>query len=148
VFIAGVGGSTLTPTGHALGVAMPGSQGDVICGDPTPAVCDDGPYGKGTGGQLSYDIALGRSPRTVWFAVAGSDLGAAPAQAELTRALIDPAPHGEPLASIAHATLGLTQRERDCFTGEFGFYHTGTGPTSATGGSNKGPSPRGRRSPR
>ena len=42
-------------------------------------------------------------------------------------------------ASVPHATAGLTQRERDCFTGEFGFYHTGTGPTSATGG-NKGQS--------
>ena len=44
-----------------------------------------------------------------------------------------------PLASIEHGNVGLTQRERDCFTGDFGFFHTGTGPTSDPGG-NKGPS--------
>jgi len=80
---AAVVGSSLAPTGHALG--------DVICGDPTPAVCDDGPYGKGTGGQLTYDVPVGSSARTVWFAVAGSDQGLAPAQAELAKALRDPA---------------------------------------------------------
>ena len=84
-------GSGLTPTGHALGAGMRGPQGDVICGDPTPAVCDDGPYGKGTGGQLTYDVTVGDSARTVWFAVAGSDQGLAAAQPELARALRDPA---------------------------------------------------------
>jgi hypothetical protein len=84
-------GSRLTPTGHTLGAGMRGPQGDVICGDPTPAVCDDGPYGKGTGGRLTYDVALGGAARTVWFAVAGSDQGLAPAQAELDRALSNPA---------------------------------------------------------
>jgi hypothetical protein len=88
---AAVVGSTLTPTAYALGSGMRGPQGAVICGDPTPANCDDGPYGKGTGGQLSYDVRLGDSARTVWFAVAGSDQGVAPAQAELTRALAHPA---------------------------------------------------------
>lgn len=48
-------------------------------------------------------------------------------------------PDGEPLAPAGHATTGLEQRERDCYNGEFGLYHTGTGPTSAEGG-NKGPS--------
>jgi hypothetical protein len=81
-------GSTLAPSGHALGPAMRGPQGDVICGDPAPAACDDGPYGKGTGGRLSYDVRPGS---TVWFAVAGSDQGPGPARAELTRALRDPA---------------------------------------------------------
>src|SRR3954468_12225583 len=60
-------GSALTPSGHAFGPGMRGPQGDVICGDPTPAVCDDGPYGKGVGGQLTYDV---RGGQTVWFAVA------------------------------------------------------------------------------
>ncbi|MFI7602277.1 hypothetical protein [Actinoplanes sp. NPDC049681] len=84
-------GSSLTPAGHALGAGMRGPQGAVVCGDPTPAVCDDGPYGRGTGGRLTYDVAVGASARTVWFAVAGSDQGLAPAQAELARALHDPA---------------------------------------------------------
>jgi hypothetical protein len=84
-------GSTLTPRGFALGPGMRGPQGDVICGDPAPATCDDGPYGKGTGGRLSYDVKLGRTARTVWFAVAGSDKGVAPARSELARALSNPA---------------------------------------------------------
>ncbi|MDT5042801.1 MAG: hypothetical protein QOE51_3786 [Actinoplanes sp.] len=84
-------GSSLVPVDYAPGADMRGPQGDVVCGDPTPAVCDDGPYGKGTGGQLSYDVAVGGSGRTVWFAVAGSDQGLAPARAELDRALKNPA---------------------------------------------------------
>jgi hypothetical protein len=43
-----------------------------------------------------------------------------------------------PLAPAGHATTALAQRERDCFTGEFGFFHTGTGPTADPAG-NKGP---------
>jgi hypothetical protein len=112
---AAVVGSTLTPTGHALGAGMRGPQADVICGDPTPAVCDDGPYGKGTGGQLSYDIALGSRSRTVWFAVAGSDQGVAPAQAELTTALTDPA--GALAAKIA-ARRALARQSRVTLPGD------------------------------
>jgi hypothetical protein len=59
-------------------------------------------------------------------------IGATPMEAEL------PA-RGGPLASNAHAETALTQRERDCFTGEFGLFHTGTGPTSDPAG-NQGPS--------
>jgi hypothetical protein len=76
-------GSSLTPAGHALGAGMRGPQGDVVCGDPAPAVCDDGPDGRGTGGRLTYDLTVGRSGRTVWFAVAGSDQGLAPARSDL-----------------------------------------------------------------
>jgi hypothetical protein len=46
---------------------------------------------------------------------------------------------GGPLADPGHARIALAQRERDCYTGTFGLFHTGTGPTSAPGG-NKGPS--------
>ncbi len=81
-------GSSLTPSAHALGPAMRGPQGDVLCGDPAPVVCDDTAYGKGTGGQLTYDVSGGR---TVWFAVAGSDQGLAPARTELAKALRNPA---------------------------------------------------------
>jgi hypothetical protein len=48
-------------------------------------------------------------------------------------------PSGEPLASPAHGPIALSQREKDCYTGEFGLYHTGSGPTSAPEG-NPGPS--------
>ncbi len=85
-------GSTITPDNHRLGPNFRGPQDPaVICGDPTPAVCDDGPFGKGTGGELTYTLDLAHGDRTVWFAVAGSDQGVSPASTELDRALADPA---------------------------------------------------------
>jgi hypothetical protein len=57
-------------------------------------------------------------------------IGATPMEAEL--------PNG-PLASAEHGIAALQQRERNCYTGEFGLYHTGSGSTSATAG-NAGPS--------
>jgi hypothetical protein len=48
-------------------------------------------------------------------------------------------PSGAPLASPTHGPVALAQREKPCYTGEFGLYHTGTGPTSAPEG-NPGPS--------
>ena len=44
-----------------------------------------------------------------------------------------------PLASVDHADATLVQHERDCYTGELGLFHTGTGSTSAPVG-NPGPS--------
>ncbi len=61
--------------------------------------------------------------------------GVTPLEAELTRP-------GEPAAQLAspeHAPTALDQRETPCYTGEFGLFHTGTGPTSAPAG-NPGPS--------
>lgn len=40
----------------------------------------------------------------------------------------------EPLAGLEHGNTALTQRERDCYTGTYGLYHTGTGPTSVPAG--------------
>ena len=48
-------------------------------------------------------------------------------------------PGGSPLANGEHGQAALAQREKDCYTGEFGLYHTGSGPTSAPEG-NPGPS--------
>jgi hypothetical protein len=48
-------------------------------------------------------------------------------------------PGGAPLASTQHGPVALAQREKNCYTGEFGLYHTGSGPTSAPEG-NPGPS--------
>ena len=57
-----------------------------------PSACDDGPFGKGTGGQLRYAVSLpANGSKTVWVAVAGSDAGVAPARSELAAALKDPA---------------------------------------------------------
>jgi hypothetical protein len=49
-------------------------QGTVCAGTDSmspPSACDDGPYGKGTGGELRYKVTVGpRSRETVWIAVA------------------------------------------------------------------------------
>ncbi|MEU8226675.1 glycogen debranching protein [Kribbella sp. NPDC048915] len=56
-------------------------------------------------------------------------IGVTPMEAMLKR------PGGtSPLASAEHGNIALEQRETSCYTGEFGLYHTGTGPTSADGG--------------
>ncbi|MDP9344147.1 MAG: glycogen debranching protein, partial [Actinomycetota bacterium] len=72
-----------------------GPQDSHVCqnGDQSlPKVCDDGPFGNGTGGQLRYTVtvAAGKS-KTLWVAVAGSDQGLADAQSQLSSALDDPA---------------------------------------------------------
>src|SRR6266542_1484880 len=88
-------GSSLRPTSPAtLGPNYRGPQDPaVICAadGTTPARCDDSLVGKGTGGRLTYDVALapGQS-KTIWFAVAGSDNGLSAAQREYRRALTSP----------------------------------------------------------
>lgn len=52
--------------------------------------------------------------------------------------LVRPGRVTRPLANNRHATIALEQRERNCYTGTYGLFHTGTGPTSAPGG-NDGP---------
>ena len=56
-----------------------------------PARCDDTAYGKGTGGQLRYDVPLPRGATTLWFAVAGSDHGWPRPRHRSARALRTPA---------------------------------------------------------
>ena len=83
------------PRSHQLGPDHRGPQDPaVVCpGDgPAPATCDDGAFGKGTGGQLRWQVKLTpNQPTTLWFAVAGSDKGVADAHTELAKALDDPA---------------------------------------------------------
>ena len=56
-----------------------------------PSVCDDGPFGHGTGGQLRYRVKVpAHGARTVWIAAAGSDKGLGAARAEFAKALRDP----------------------------------------------------------
>jgi hypothetical protein len=62
-------------------------------------------------------------------------IGVTPMEVELVR----PAGPASPLASAEHGQTALDQREKNCYTGEFGLYHTGTGPTSDPAG-NPGPS--------
>jgi hypothetical protein len=82
----------------ASGVAGPGHWGSqtppVPCTSGDQLFCDDGPFGKGTGGQLRYTTTIpAGGTRTLWIAVAGSDDGPARARAELAAALDDPAGH-------------------------------------------------------
>jgi hypothetical protein len=57
-----------------------------------PSACDDGPFGKGTGGELRYKVAIpAGGSRTLWIAVAGSDQGMRAAKSELAGAISNPA---------------------------------------------------------
>ena len=69
-----------------------GPQGTNVCSaQEMPSACDDGPFGRGAGGQLRYELTVqAGGSRTIWVAVAGSDKGLAPARDELVAALRDP----------------------------------------------------------
>ena len=96
---AAVVGTAATPTSGAIGDQYYGAQPGHRCTgtepgaptEPKPSQCDDGPFGKGTGGRLTYslDLPAGGS-KTVWLAVAGSDQGLSSARGELAKALADP----------------------------------------------------------
>jgi hypothetical protein len=93
-------GTSMKPDSGAIGDQFWGAQPGHRCtgtepgapADPKPSVCDDGPFGRGTGGELTYTLSLpAAGSKTVWLAVAGSDEGLAPARDELARVLEDPA---------------------------------------------------------
>ncbi|HEX5782874.1 MAG TPA: hypothetical protein VFX80_13185, partial [Solirubrobacteraceae bacterium] len=69
-----------------------GPQGTNVCtAQEMPSACDDGPFGKGAGGQLRYRITVdGRDSETLWIAVMGSDKGPRDARSELRAALRHP----------------------------------------------------------
>jgi hypothetical protein len=83
-----IGGQFWGPQpGHRCTGSEPGAPAD-----PKPSACDDGPFGNGTGGELTYPLSLSAGgSTTVWLAVAGSDGGVAPARAQLSQLLQDPA---------------------------------------------------------
>ena len=111
-------GTALTPDSGVIGSQFWGPQPGHRCtgtepgapADPKPSQCDDGPFGKGTGGELTYTLSLpAGASRTVWLGVAGSDSGLAAAHDELSRVLQDPA--GDLAAKIAarQRLAGMTQ---------------------------------------
>jgi hypothetical protein len=83
------------------GGAYRGPQGSNVCiADEAPSKCDDGPFGKGTGGELRYDVTVpAGGSKTLWVAAAGSDNGLGEARSELAAALRDP--DGQLAAKIA-----------------------------------------------
>ena len=80
----------------ATGGGFRGPQPGNVCADgdgsSPPSACDDGPYGKGTGGELTYSVKVpAHGSATLWVAAAGSDGGLGAARDELAGALRDPA---------------------------------------------------------
>jgi hypothetical protein len=110
-------GSNQTPSSGVAAVTggvYRGPQPDTRCAstDSTspPSACEDGPDGRGTGGELHYNVHVpAHGSTTLWIAVAGSDLGLPDAQHQLAGALRNPA--GELAAKVARrqALSRLTQ---------------------------------------
>jgi hypothetical protein len=93
-------GTSLKPDSGTIGHQFWGPQPGHRCtgtepgapADPKPSACDDGPFGNGTGGELTYTVKLpAHGSRTVWLAVAGSDNGLADARQQLRQVLHEPA---------------------------------------------------------
>jgi hypothetical protein len=92
-------GTSMKPDSGAVGDQFWGPQAGHQCtgtepgapADPKPSACDDGPFGNGTGGELTYSLKLAAgASKTVWLAVAGSDQGVSSATSELAKTLRNP----------------------------------------------------------
>jgi hypothetical protein len=106
------------PVSHSLGPDFRGPRNNICTGTepapgPMPRACDDGPFGRGTGGELQYTVTIGGGvSRTLWIAVAGSDKGSsqaeslAQAQGELAGALQNP---GGELAAKVASRMNISQ---------------------------------------
>jgi hypothetical protein len=97
---AAVVGTSMTPDSGMIGTRFWGPQPGHRCtgtepgapADPKPSQCDDGPFGAGTGGELTYTLSLpAGGSRTVWLGVAGSDRGLGSARRQLAQVLQNPA---------------------------------------------------------
>ncbi|MFL5862270.1 MAG: glycogen debranching protein [Solirubrobacteraceae bacterium] len=88
-------GTAADTGGDFRGPQSPGPQSGMTCaatdGTSPPSACDDGPFGRGTGGQLDYTVTVpAHGSTTLWIAAAGSDHGVADARSELAAALANP----------------------------------------------------------
>jgi hypothetical protein len=117
-------GTAEQPTAGAIGPQYWGPQPGHRCTgtepgaptDPKPSACDDGPFGNGTGGELTYALSLpAGGSRTVWLAVAGSDHGLPDAQQQLAAALRDP---GRALAAKIASRQRLAARTQLTLPGD------------------------------
>ncbi|HEY2298774.1 MAG TPA: hypothetical protein VGH43_13655 [Jatrophihabitans sp.] len=92
-------GTSMTPDSGTIGHQYWGPQPGHRCtgtepgapAEPKPSQCDDGPFGHGTGGELTYSVPLpANGSKTVWLAAAGSDQSTSEAQQQLSQALQNP----------------------------------------------------------
>jgi hypothetical protein len=111
-------GTALKPDSGAIGTQFWGPQPGHRCtgtepgapAEPKPSQCDDGPFGRGTGGELTYTLSLpAGGSETVWLAVAGSDDGLATARQELTRVLQDPGSQFAAKVASRERLAGMTR---------------------------------------
>src|SRR5437899_1096248 len=114
-----VGATGLTPASGTTGSPFRGPQDPpVICPASGPDLyrCDDTGFGKGAGGELTYNLKLhAKTSMTVWFTVAGSDQGLAAAQTEYQAASTNPA--SELQAKVA-ARLALDSQTQVSLPGD------------------------------
>jgi hypothetical protein len=106
--------------GTTAGGEFRGPQGNHVCqgsDQSPPSACDDGPFGRGAGGELRYSLQLpAGGTRTLWVAAAGADHGGVTqARQELSGALA--APEAE-LASKIAARRGLAAWSRVSLPGD------------------------------
>jgi len=97
---------TAADTGGNFRGPQPGHACAADDGTSPPSSCDDGPFGKGTGGELRYGVTVpANGSKTLWVGVAGSNDGSSQAESisdargELNAALDNPA--GELSAKVA-----------------------------------------------
>ena len=121
---AAVVGTAQQPQSGAVGSQYWGPQPGHRCtgtepgapADPKPSACDDGPFGHGTGGELTWRLSLpAGGSTTVWLGVAGSDQGLAPAQQELAGLLKAP---GAQLAAKLRSRDVLANRTKLSLPGD------------------------------
>jgi hypothetical protein len=113
-------GSDRRPAGGSTGDGFWGAQPGTRCaaddGTSMPSACDDGPFGKGTGGELRYKVKVkGHRSTTLWIAAAGSDKGQRAARDEFAKATRDP---GRALARKIAARRALSRWSRVTLPGD------------------------------
>ena len=104
----------------ATGGSYRGPQPGKVCaaadGTSMPSACDDGPFGKGTGGELRYSVTVPKGgSTTLWVAAAGSDQGLDAARKELQGALRDP---GRQFAAKLASRAALDSRSKVTLPGD------------------------------
>ncbi len=107
---------TAAPTGGSFRGPEPGTTCAASDGTSAPSLCDDGPFGKGTGGELDYAVSLpAHGSTTLWVAAAGSDQGLSDAKAQLAGAIANP--NGELQSKLASRNA-LAQNTRVTLPGD------------------------------